>query len=353
MSTTLCSPRLRGVLFLSAGLLFASCTRTSLPAPPAAPRTPSIQVSGLGAEIQRLALLAGGQVGVGAVHLESGRSYFLEPDVAFPMASSYKVPIAVQLLHRVEEGEVTLDTMLRIKPSDLHPGSGTLSSLFDDPGVALSLHNLLELMLLISDNSATDLVLKSAGGARAVSARMRDLGIEGLRVDRPTIELIADFVGVLELPPEDELSLQSYREVAGEVSAAGRRAAAAAFDADRRDTSTPEAMTRLLEQIWRGEALGEENTELLIGIMRRCQTGENRIKGMLPPDTVVAHKTGTIGGTTNDVGVITLPDDAGHVVIVVFVKESDLPVSERERAIAHISRAIYDFFLFAEATVQN
>ena len=65
-----------------------------------------------------------------------------------------------------------------------------------------------------------------------------------------------------------------------------------------------------------------------------------------PAGTIVAHKTGTIGGTTNDVGIITLPDDAGHVVIAAFVKGSSRPVESRERAIAEVSRAVYDFFLF-------
>ena len=76
------------------------------------------------------------------------------------------------------------------------------------------------------------------------------------------------------------------------------------------------------------------------------ETGVGRIKGVLPPDTPVGHKTGTIGGTTNDVGYIYLPDDAGHVITVVFVKDSELPIPAREATIAHSSRAIYDFFLF-------
>jgi len=109
-------------------------------------------------------------------------------------------------------------------------------------------------------------------------------------------------------------------------------------------------MARLLERIWRREILSAESTELLLDIMRRCETGEGRIKGMLPPWVEVAHKTGTIGGTTNDVGIISLPADAGHVVTVVFIKESQRPIPERERAIAFIARAIYDDFLFDPVT---
>ena len=70
-----------------------------------------------------------------------------------------------------------------------------------------------------------------------------------------------------------------------------------------------------------------------------------RIRGMLPPGTPVADKTGTIGGATNDVGVITLPD-GGEVAVVVFVKNSERPVADREKVIAQVSRSAYDYFLF-------
>ncbi len=83
-----------------------------------------------------------------------------------------------------------------------------------------------------------------------------------------------------------------------------------------------------------------------LNIMRRCRTGETRLRGLLPAGTEIAYKTGTIGGTTNDVGIITLPANAGHVAIAVFVKSSEKEVSARERAIAEIARAVHDFFLF-------
>lgn len=297
-------------------------------------------------ELTRLAPLAGGRVGVGVVHLQSGRSVYLNADERFPMASSFKVPIAVQLLTRVERREIRLDTMITLRPSDLHPGSGTLTELFDDPGVILSLRNLIELMLLISDNSATDITLRLAGGPEAVTARMRALGLDGIRVDRPTVGLIADWLGVTRLPPEAELTPAAFRALAGTISDSARERAAGAFNADPRDTATPHAMAALLARLWRREILGDSGSALLLDIMRRSTTGSGRIKGMLRPDVEVSHKTGTIGGTTNDVGIVTLPDDAGHVVVAIFVKESELDVEERERTIAHIARAIFDYFTF-------
>lgn len=301
----------------------------------------------LESELVRLAPLAGGRMGIGAIHLETGRAVYLNGDEPFPMASSFKVPVAVQLLTRVDRGEIRLDSMVALRPSDLHPGSGTLTQLFDDPGVVLSLRNLLELMLLISDNSATDIVLRLAGGGARVTERMRAIGIEGVRVDRPTIELIADWAGVTGLPADSGVTMDRYRELARSVTPEQRRAAAEAFDRDPRDTATPEGMALLLRKVWDGSSgLSPGSRDLLLDIMTRSTTGAGRIKGMLPPDVTVAHKTGTIGGTTNDVGIITLPEDRGHVVTAVFVKESERPVEQREHAIAQVSRAIYDYFLF-------
>jgi beta-lactamase class A len=300
-------------------------------------------------ELARLAKAAGGTVGVSAVHIESGRRVALNPTERFPMASTYKVPIAVQLLTRVDQGEITLDRMIELKPSDLHPGSGTLMPLLHQPGVVLSVRNLLELMLRVSDNSATDLLLRLAGGPEAVTARMRALDIRDMEISRPTVNLLADYEGYT-LPPEREWTPDLFQKLYEATTPESRRAAARNFEADPRDTSTPEAMVMLLERIYRGGLLKPESAALLIDILERCQTGETRLKGILPPQTLVAHKTGSIGGSTNDVGIITLPDDAGHVAIAIFVKSSGKGVAERDRAIAQIARAVYDFFLFQTPT---
>ena len=317
-------------------VLTASCVaRPSIAAEP-----------GLERELARLAKVSGGTMGVAAIHIESGRSAFLNPDETFPMASTYKVAIAAQLLHRVDQGELRLSKMIPFDPGSLSPGSGTISRLFDDPGLSISLHNLLELMLLISDNSATDACLREAGGGARVTQRMKDIGVEGLRVDRSTLGIISDWLGIEDVPSREALSLDKYSALVEAVPESERAAARESFPDDPRDTSTPRAMGVLLQKIWNGEILSEKSTELLLDIMKRCETGEARLKGLLPEGTVVAHKTGTIGGTTNDVGIITLPHDAGHVIVAAFVKDSTLSVPEREKAIAEAARAAHDYFLF-------
>ena len=268
----------------------------------------------------------------------------LDPDESVPMASTYKVPIAVKLLDLVDRGQLSLDE--RIDIDHYSPGSGTLSRLLDDPGLSVSLLNLLEIMLLISDNTATDRILETVGGGTAVTERIQEMGVDGVRVDRTTTRLIGDYLGADDMPSAAGKSWDEYLEAIGDPSDESLEQSAAAFEKDPRDSSTPRGMATLLQKTWHGELLGDASTGLLIDIMERCETGEARLKGRLPDGTVVAHKTGTIDRTTNDVGVITLPGDAGHVIVAAFVKESDLPVPARERAIAEAARAAHDYFLF-------
>lgn len=295
-------------------------------------------------EIERLGKSAGGRLGVAAIHVESGRSVSFNGTERFPMASTYKVPIAVQLLWRVDRGELSLDQMVEIKPGDIRP-NGTVRSLLSKPGLALSVRNLLELMLLVGDNSAADVLLRLAGGPDAVTARMKALGIENLNVSRPIINVLADSVGI-RLPPEAEWTPELLDKLYAATTPESREAARLKWEADPRDTSTPEAMAALLVRIERKDLLKPESAGLLLDGLLRNQDGETRLKGMLPPQTVVAHKMGTVGRTINDVGIITLPDEAGHLAVAVFVKSSDRDEAETERAIAQVTRAIYDYFLF-------
>ncbi|MYF94243.1 MAG: class A beta-lactamase [Holophagales bacterium] len=338
--------------------LTIACTAVALAAAPAS-ASGRLELLGddpalkhLGAEIERLAEASLGTVGVAAIHLESGRGVLLNADDQFPMASTYKVPIAVEILAQVDEGKRSLDDLITMQTSDHVDTYGVLSDFFDTPGSRLTIQNVLGLMLRISDNIATDLLFREAGGAEAITGRMKAFGAEGIRVDRTTRALIANWLGREDATVASPMPPAEYNRLilegdSSQLDDARLAELAEAFNSDPRDTATPRSMAALLRKIWKREILSEESSALLIDIMARCETGENRIPGALPPDTPVAHKTGTIGESTNDVGVITLPDDAGHVISVVFVKESKLPSNAAmEPVIAEIARASYDYFVF-------
>jgi beta-lactamase class A len=107
-------------------------------------------------------------------------------------------------------------------------------------------------------------------------------------------------------------------------------------------------MVTLLTKLWKGELLNRANSDYLLDIMYRCETGTARLKGMLPPGTPVAHKTGTYPGTTNDVGIIDLPDGT-HLAVAAYVKKSaKVSGPDLEATIAQSARALYDYFLYSD-----
>ena len=310
---------------------------------PAAATDPAL--ARLEQQIEYVSHATDGVTGVDAVHIETARSVALRGAEAFPMASAFKLPVAVQILSLVDDGKLTLDQMVPLAPPDLHPGSGRLTELFFHPGVSLSIANLLELAIVISDNTAADILLREAGGPAAVTAKMRALGLGGIRVDRSTALLISDWQGAKNLPPESQWSREIWEKLYDAVPEGDHMRARRAEMKDPRDTATPGDMTKLLLRIWKRDVLTPESARVLLDMMDRCQTGKSRIKGLLPFGTDVAHKTGSLGGVANDIGFITLPGDAGHIAISVFTKSANKPEEASEKAIAEISRTIYDYFV--------
>jgi beta-lactamase class A len=306
------------------------------------------------AEIQRHADALEVVVGLAALHLESGRSLELNADQRFPLASTYKVPMAAYALHLVERGVLDLEQMITVEPSDLVISS-PITQLFPHPGIRLSLLNLMEAMLTRSDNTATDVVLRTVGGGAAVTGWLEAEGIGDLRVDRSTAALIRDYMG-MPAPTDGTSMAAQYEEMDfSTLTEADWAARYAALLEDPRDQGSPRAMLRLLEGIWRDAWLEAVHGEALKAIMGRCLTGGARLSGRLPTQQLpLAHKTGTLGGTVNDVGAMLLPDNAGTVLIAVFTRgASTLDAASGERAIAEVGRTVYDYFLFnANANTQ-
>jgi beta-lactamase class A len=308
------------------------------PAPALAAERPAI----LTAEIARLASPADGVVGVAAWRLDGrGPRILINADRGFPMASTFKVAVAGAILAKVDRGEIALDQLVPVDPAMVVESEG-IAEVATHPGISLSVANLLELMLTVSDNTATDVLTKLAGGPAGVTKWVRGQGVEGLRVDRDTAGLLRDFfhIGPGPFPEALAAALKADPELESRGAALNK-----AFDDDPRDTATPAAMATLLGRLFAGKALSQASTRLLTEIMERNTTGKARIRGRLPQGIVVAEKTGTIGSSLNDVGLITLPADGGKVVVAIFITKSRKPFEARETVIADIGRALYDYFL--------
>ena len=281
------------------------------------------------AQFQRFATLTDGTVGIALRDLGSGETLSFNGDMLFPMASAYKVAVAGRIFAMVDAGQLSL--------ADRLPG----------PGGTPSIYTLLDMMLTRSDNDATDVLVARAGGPSAVNAWVMSVGVKGLRVDSNTADLL---YRAMDLTPRPGNFARNVAAAMAANPALRERDAHdtpnIAFARDPRDTATPAAMTDLVTAIQTGKALKPNSTAALLAIMERCHTGKGRLPGMLPPGTTVAHKTGSLNGTGNDTGVVTLPD--GRIfVITVFVMQDHKGHELRDRIMAEAARAAYDYFLFA------
>ncbi|MCC6262163.1 MAG: class A beta-lactamase [Bryobacterales bacterium] len=291
----------------------------------------------------------GAELGFASLHLESGERFAIRGGERFPMASVYKLPIALTVLDLVDRGELTLVKTVRILPSGLRIGLGTvtLAKLVGTEGYDFTIRQLLERTLEESDNATSDALLRLVG-APAVTARMAALGLEAIRVDRQESELLLDFVGVPSAEPAEGWTPAELRARYDAATPSQRTAALAAFLSDPRDTATPEAMLALLGRIHAGEALSAISTKRLLGHMSACKTGNRRLRGELPESVDFAHRTGTsdttdgITGVTNDVGILTLPEGKGTLLLAAFLRRARGAMPEREAALARIGRLIFE-----------
>lgn len=267
--------------------------------------------------IAAIAAKAPATVGVAALDVETGRRVALRADDRFPMGSVFKFPVALELLRRVDAGDFSLDAQITIPPSDFGPGFSPIRDNANGRPVTMTYGAILTAMLRDSDNTAVDVLLPRLGGGRAVTARLRAIGVRGIRIDR------------------------SEREMADDL---GKPGGVARYGVDPRDTTTPNEAIELLRRFHlRDDGLSPASHTLAVKLMTETTTGANRIKAQLPPGTIVTHKTGTMPGTANDVAVVTSADGTRHLLIAIFTKAATTEkLEDRERAMAEISKAIVD-----------
>ena len=283
--------------------------------PPIEPVATSSSDAELQKQIAEIAKEAKGKVGVYATAIETGQHVFVNPNEKFAMQSVVKLPISMAVLRIVDRGHLLLGQEVLVKGEDFVPSNmrSPMRELFDkDPS-----HNhwtvraLIELAISQSDGTASDVLQRLAGNAEGVQAYLDSIGISGMHIER------------------------THKEFGRE------------WNRQYENWATPAGVIEMLTKLFTGDGISEQHRELLLKDMTESYNPPNRLKGMLSPGTVVAHKTGT-GGTqngitsaTNDVGIITLPNGS-HVAIAVFVGDSTADLATREAVIAKIARAVFE-----------
>jgi beta-lactamase class A len=330
--------------------LAAATLTAALVAPSPAAAEAAEAPSSLQAKLAAIAALgkqSGATVGIFVEHLERKETAGVDATRPFPMASTFKLPLAVVVLRDVERKELPpLDGKVRLLATDMVPG---VSPLYDrmPNGGDTTLRELLASMLETSDNSAADALLRLAGGPGKVTAALVALGLSGISIDRGEAELTLDSHGVKH-PPPASWTAEGLRAAKRGVSEAQHRAALAKFRADPRDHASPAAMGRLVARLWRGDLLAPAQAAFLREEMSRSRTGTRRLRAGVPAGTAVADRTGTCDGPgregadcANAVGLVTLPSGE-HVVVAVYVEDSGADVPSKEQLIAAVARAVWD-----------
>jgi beta-lactamase class A len=297
-------------------------------------------------EWTEIARATDGVVGAAALHLGSGALVSMNGNERFPLASVCKLPIAMHILANVDEGKLHLDRPVEVRARDVWAGVSEIARLWPAQR-RFPLDQLLELMVAHSDNTAEETLFRIGGEGPAIEARLSRWGATGVRIDRSERQCDLDRNGVKEYPPKKEWTDSAITTLIAETPAAARDRAIRRYVADPRDTGTPNGTVQLLARAFRGELLAPASTARLIAVLKATTTFPTRLKGLLPPGTVVAHKTGSAGplrgfaAATNDSGVIFLPD-GGQLAVSVYIKASTREDAMRDRVIARISRAAYD-----------
>lgn len=243
----------------------------------------------------------GGRLGVFALDLRDGTRVAYRAAERFPLASTFKVPLVMATLARLDRGRERLERPVAFTASDILPFSPDLAA--HPHGGALTVAQLCAAAIERSDNGAANLLLRACGGPRTVTAYLRSLGDRVTRLDR--------------------------YEPALNTATAG----------DPRDTTTPQAIGGVLLHLATRPVLSHASTVRLVQWMRAATTGLRRIRAGVPRGWEVADKTGTTDTGSNDVAIL-FPPSGAEIVVALYLAESHAPQATQDGTLAAAARLV-------------
>ncbi|MCE3228578.1 MAG: bla [Bacteroidetes bacterium] len=273
-------------------------------------------IDSLKQKIQKIISEKNATVGVSIIGNNGKDTLSINGNGHYPMQSVFKFHIALVVLSKVDEGKLSLDQKIKIEKKDLLPGLySPLRDKYPD-GTTLTLSEILEYTVSQSDNVGCDILLRMIGGPKTVEDYFIKHGFK-------------------------DISIKINEEVMQKN-----------WDLQYQNWTTPKAANEVLSSFYfnHKKLLSEKSYDFLWNTMKQTQTGKKRLKGKLPENTTVAHKTGTSGANkkglsaaTNDIGIIFLPN-GNHFFISVFVSNSKENEETNEKIIADISKQVWDYF---------
>jgi beta-lactamase class A len=258
-------------------------------------------------KVRQIEARSGGRLGVAVLDSHTGALHSYRGDERFPMCSTFKLLAAALVLARVDQGRERLDRRVQVRAEDILEYAPVTQPRVG--GAPMTVAELCEAAITLSDNTAANLLLRSFGGPEGLTAYVRTLGDDKTRLDR--IE-----------PDLNE-----------------------ATPGDPRDTTTPAAMLGTLRKIVLGDALSPNSKEQMTQWLLANKTGDKCLRALLPADWRVGDKTGSgAHGTRNDIGVLWPPGGRAPLLVCAYLTGSTADAAARDRALAEVGQLASTLF---------
>jgi beta-lactamase class A len=239
-------------------------------------------------------------VGIAVKNLVTGEKFFINENEVFPQASSIKIHILAELYHQAEQGKYRLSDVLPLPPAVRVGGSGILNEL-GESSVSMSIRDYAVLMVVLSDNTATNLLIRQVG-MENVNRFLQANGAVKTKLQRVMMDVKAAAEG-------------------------------------RENIGTPKEVLMILEKMYRGEIVNKNASEEMLKILQKPKEGP--IRAGVPGEIEVANKEGDVEGVSCDVGIVYLPKAPYAICVMtkLLLHDADGP-----GIITEISRLTYEYF---------
>lgn len=271
----------------------------------------------LQANIERITRSVNAKWGIYIKCIETGEEIAINADETMDTMSVIKIPLMAEVFRQIEAGKFALTDRVTLKEAEKRPGTGVIRSL--DPGATLTIKDLLTLMIIVSDNTATDMLFEKVGGAEPVNKLMQSYGLNTIKATGPTEVW---FKAISAEPDRWKFHTEGKTPFG---------------------LSSPRDLGKLLEKISKGEAVSKQASDQMLRMMRG-QVYSSRLPKYVTGFSV-PHKTGDfLPYIGNDVGILESANR--HIVISVFTARHNGIGPNMEDAIGRVAEQVANFYAF-------